>query len=160
MLKGVLSVRPGYAGGEKENPTYEEVSTGNTGHAEVVRIEFDPSVISFRDLLTVFFATHDPSALNRQGNDVGTQYRSAVFFTTPAQKEAAGLFIKELNASSEKGGPVITQVAPLSSFYGAEEYHKDYYARNKKAPYCQIVINPKLKKVQQKFAELLKDHEK
>jgi len=160
ILKGVVSVAPGYAGGMKPNPTYEEVCRGDTGYAEVVKIDYDPAVLSFQDLLTVFFATHDPSTPNRQGNDVGPQYRSAIFFTTSLQKEAAIQFIKELNGSSPAGRPVVTELAPLDTFYAAESYHKDYYARNKSAPYCQVIINPKLKKVQQKFSELLADKEK
>lgn len=155
MLKGVVSVAPGYAGGTKENPTYEEVSRGNTGHAEVIRIEFDPSQISYRDLLTVFFATHDPTTPNRQGNDVGPQYRSVILYTTDAQREEAERFIEELNASSPEGTPVITEVRPLEHFWEAEEYHRDYYRQNEAKPYCRIVINPKLKKVKEQFAQLL-----
>jgi peptide-methionine (S)-S-oxide reductase len=158
MLKGVISVAPGYAGGTTKNPTYEQVCNGNTGHAEVIKIEFDPKEITFHDLLTVFFSSHDPSTLNRQGNDVGTQYRSAIFYTTPEQKQEAEFFIQELNTSSKEGKPIVTEVTPLDQFYEAEDYHKDYFARNQDAAYCQLVINPKLDKVQQKFAELLKTH--
>jgi len=155
MLKGVVSVVPGYAGGTTANPSYEAVSTGETGHAEVIQIAYDPALISFHDLLTVFFATHDPTTPNRQGNDVGTQYRSIILYSTPEEKEEAEAFIAELNASSEQGARVITQVEPLTAFYEAEDYHKNYYDRNSDAPYCQVVINPKLEKVQQKFTKLL-----
>ena len=155
MLKGVESVTPGYTGGTVPNPTYEQVCTGDTGHAEAVSIMYDPSVVSFENLMTVFFGTHDPTTKNRQGNDVGTQYRSAIFYSTPGQKDEAEKFITELN--SHKGGnPVVTEVAPLSVFYAAEDYHKDYFSNHSYAPYCQLVINPKLEKVQEKFAELLK----
>ncbi|MBX4197753.1 peptide-methionine (S)-S-oxide reductase MsrA [Candidatus Parcubacteria bacterium] len=156
MLKGVTAVMPGYAGGNTPQPNYDDVCSGKTGHAEVVQIEFDPSVAAYHDLLTVFFATHDGSQKNRQGNDVGTQYRSAIFYTTPEQKSEAELFIQELNGSSKEGNPIVTEVAPLDTFYPAESYHQDYFARNQTAPYCQLIINPKLDKVQHKFAELLK----
>jgi len=158
MLQGVSSVLPGYAGGTKPNPTYAEVSGGNTGHAEVIRIEYDPKKIKFSDLLTVFFASHDPTTVNRQGNDVGTQYRSVIFYISEKQKEDAHAFIRDLNASSRQGKTIATEVAPLKEFYEAENYHKDYYANNKSQPYCEIVINPKLQKVQEKFAELLKEN--
>jgi peptide-methionine (S)-S-oxide reductase len=159
MLKGVASVTPGYAGGSTSSPqaapTYEEVCSGKTGHAEVIRITYDPAVISYEKLLTVFFATHDPTTPNRQGNDVGTQYRSVILSTTDEQKAAAEKFIRDLNNTEKRGARVITQVEPLTQFYEAEEYHKDYYAQNSSQPYCQVVINPKLKKVQKEFAELL-----
>ena len=160
MLRGVKSVLSGYTGGTTINPTYEEVSTGETGHVESIKIKFNPSEISYRDLLTVFFGTHDPTTKNRQGNDIGTQYRSAVFYTTPKQKEEAEAFIKELNTSSAEGASVVTEVVPFDLFYVAEKYHKDYYDNNKEAPYCQLVINPKLKKVQDNFAEFLKNQPK
>ena len=155
MLRGIKSVLPGYAGGTIKNPTYVEVSSGNTGYAECIKIEFNPKEIKYQELLTVFFGSHDPTTLNRQGNDMGTQYRSVIFYTTPEQKEIAENFIKELNDGSQDGQPIITEVKPLEVFYVAENYHKDYYEKNKEAPYCQIIINPKLEKVQQKFAELL-----
>ena len=155
-LRGVESVMPGYAGGDTPRPTYEDVSTGNTGHAEVIKVEYDPTVISYRDLLTVFFATHDPTTRNRQGNDVGTQYRSVILYSTPAQKDEAEAFIREVNASSPSGDPAITEVKPLDMFFPAEEYHRRYYDQNRSAGYCQLVISPKVKKVQEKFAELLK----
>lgn len=160
MLRGVISVTPGYTGGTKENPNYGEVCDGTTGHAEVVQIEFNPEQISYQNLLTVFFATHDGSSLNRQGNDVGTQYRSVIFFTSEMQKNEADQFIKELNASSSQGKRIITTVEQLGIFYPAENYHRDYYARNSEQAYCQIIINPKLQKVQEKFGELLKSQEK
>jgi peptide-methionine (S)-S-oxide reductase len=156
MLKGVSSVVPGYAGGTVPNPTYEQVCNGNTGHAECTKVVFDPSQVSYKTLMTVFFASHDSTTLNRQGNDVGTQYRSVIFFTTPAQEADAKAFIADLNASNSQGAPVVTQVEPLPVFYEAENYHHDYFARNKNAAYCQLVINPKLEKVQKQFAELLK----
>ena len=156
MLKGVSSVLPGYAGGTTKNPTYDEVSGGNTGHAECIQIEYDPKEVKYQDLLTVFLGSHDPTTLNRQGNDIGTQYRSVIFYTTPEQKESADSFIKDLNDSSKEGKPAITEVFPLDTFYVAENYHKDYYERNKDAGYCQLVINPKLEKVQHNFAQLLK----
>ncbi len=157
MMKGVSSVVPGYSGGATKNPTYEEVCSGKTGHAEVTKVEYDPSLVSFENLLTVFFASHDPTTVNRQGNDVGTQYRSVIFYTTPEQKKIAEDFIKDINASHKNGAPIVTEIQPLDMFYEAESYHKDYFARNPENPYCQIVINPKLEKVQHKFANLLKE---
>ncbi|MBI3589098.1 MAG: peptide-methionine (S)-S-oxide reductase MsrA [Candidatus Liptonbacteria bacterium] len=158
-LKGVISVLPGYAGGlpaDGKLSTYEEVCSGRTGHAEVIKIEFDPELIKYETLLTVFFATHDPSTPNRQGNDVGEQYRSTILYSTEEQREEAEKFIEELEKSSKEGGEIVTEVKPLKEFYEAEDYHKNYYKRNSSAPYCQVVINPKLQKVQEKFAELLK----
>ena len=156
MLRGVLSVAPGYAGGHVPNPTYEQVSGGTTGHAEVIRFEYDPTVISYDDLLAVFFATHDPTTMNRQGNDVGPQYRSVIFFATEEQRHAAEKFIAKLNSSNERGAPIVTTVEPLKAFFPAEDYHQKYYENHQDAPYCQLVINPKLEKVQEKFANLLK----
>ena len=158
MLSGVKSVLPGYTGGKTKDPTYEEVSGGNTGHTECIQVEFNPNEISYGDLLTVFFGSHDPTTLNKQGNDVGTQYRSAIFYTTPKQKETAEGFVKDLNNSSKEGRPIVTEIAPPDVFYIAENYHKDYYENNKEAPYCQLVINPKLEKVVSNFTTLLKDH--
>ncbi len=160
MLRGVISVSPGYAGGEKPNPTYEEVSSGTTGHAEVIRIDYDPTKISYQNLLTVFFGSHDPTTMNRQGNDRGTQYRSIILTTSEAQVKEAHAFIEELNASSNNGAPIITEVKPLQEFYDAEDYHQNYYANNREQGYCQIIINPKLEKVQKQFAELLNDEAK
>ena len=155
-LKGVVSVVSGYAGGEMRNPTYEQVCGGETGHAEVIKIEFDPTLITYRDLLTVFFATHDSTTRNRQGNDVGTQYRSIILYSNDEQKRQADGFIKELNESSSQGNPVVTEVKPLEQFYEAEKYHKQYYRSDPSKPYCQIIISPKLQKVQKQFANLLK----
>lgn len=157
MLKGVTSVEPGYAGGTVPNPTYSQVCTGTTGHAEVIRIEFDPAQVAYKDLLTVFFGSHDATQLNRQGNDVGTQYRSVVFPTTPGQKADTEAFIKELEDSSPDGDPIVTTIEEDAVFYPAEDYHKDYYANNKNQGYCQVIIAPKLQKVQEKYAQLLKE---
>lgn len=155
-LKGVLSVLPGYAGGRVPNPSYEQVSSGRTGHAEAIKIEFVPAQIKFEDLLGVFFATHDPTTLNRQGGDVGEQYRSAVFYASPEQKLAAENFIRKLNQEGVFSAPIVTQIQPLDKFYAAEDYHKNYYVKNSGQPYCQAVINPKLAKLRAKFAGLLK----
>ncbi len=159
-LSGVISVMPGYAGGSLKNPTYDDVCGGRTGHAEAIRIEFDPGQISYRDLLTVFFATHDPTTLNRQGNDAGTQYRSIVLHASEEQKKEAEGFIRELNDSSAFGKPVVTEVKPLGEFYEAEDYHRKYYANNSYQPYCQFIISPKLQKLHKQFAELLKSRGK
>ncbi len=156
MLRGVVSVTPGYTGGQTANPTYEEVSGGKTGHAEVIRIEFDPAQVRFQDLLTVFFSSHDPTTRNRQGNDVGTQYRSVIFYTTEEQRTVAEDFVRELNTSSNEGKEIVTELVPLTAFYEAENYHQDYFATHPDNPYCELVINPKLEKVQKQFAELLK----
>ncbi len=155
MLRGVKAVEPGYAGGTKPNPTYLEVAGGDTGYVEVARVEYDPAEIAYRDLMTVFFGSHDATQLNRQGNDVGTQYRSVIFYTTDEQKAEAEARIAELNASAKDGEPVVTTVEPLTNYYTAEDYHKDYYANNKTAGYCQVIIAPKLQKVQKEFADLL-----
>ncbi len=155
MLNGVTKVEPGYSGGTTKNPTYDDVGTGLTGHAEATLIEFNPKIISYEKLLTVFFGTHDPTTLNRQGGDVGTQYRSVIFYTSEKQKEIAENFIKNLNNQSEKGAPIVTEVAPFDIFYSAEDYHKNYFENHKDAPYCQLVIDPKLEKVQKDFGELL-----
>ena len=161
MLRGVSSVLPGYAGGSTGSPqaappTYEQVCEGNTGHVEVVQIEYDPSAVKYRDLLMVFFGSHDPTTKNRQGNDVGTQYRSVIFYTTSEQKDEAEKFIQEVNASSKEGKPIVTSVEPLNKFYIAENYHRDYFAKNPSNPYCERIINPKLEKVKKHFVDLLK----
>ncbi len=156
MIKGVSKVLPGYSGGTIKNPTYEQVCGGKTGHAEVVYLEYDPLLVKYRDLLTVFFGSHDPTTKNRQGNDVGTQYRSVVFFTTDEQKKIAEEFIKEINDSNEHGASVVTELEPLKEFYEAENYHKDYFATHPDNPYCEVIINPKLEKVQKEFGALLK----
>lgn len=156
MMKGVSVVKPGYSGGTVPNPTYEQVCGGQTGHAEVIYIEYDPVQVSYETLLTVFFGSHDPTTLNRQGADVGTQYRSVIFYTTSDQKAVAEKVIADINASSEHGSPVVTQVVPFEKFYEAENYHHDYFSNHPENPYCQVVINPKLEKIQKKFADLLK----
>jgi len=155
-LRGVESVESGYAGGQVPNPTYEQVSMGNTGHAEAIKIEFDPDIIKYTDLLNVFFATHDPTTLNRQGNDVGEQYRSAIFSTTVTQRQEAIDFIKQLETDGVYEDPIVTEVSPLDKFWPAESYHRRYYENNQNKPYCQIVISPKIAKLRQKFAPLLK----
>ncbi len=152
-LRGVQRVLPGYAGGQAPHPTYEQVCAGRTGHAEVVQVDFDPGQISYRDLLGVFFTVHDPTTLNRQGNDIGTQYRSAIFYLDEAQKAEAQAFIAELNP--EFGGAIVTELAPLDVFYVAEEYHHDYFRKNPGSGYCQAVISPKLAKLRKQYAALL-----
>lgn len=156
MLEGVYKVLPGYSGGETENPTYEQVSSGTTGHAEVVYLEFDPQIVSYKTLLTVFFGSHDPTALNRQGADVGTQYRSVVFYTNDEQKKEVEKFIEEINNSNKEGEGIKTEVVPFVKFYEAENYHRDYFEKHPGNPYFEIVINPKLEKVKKHFAQLLK----
>jgi peptide-methionine (S)-S-oxide reductase len=155
-LKGVEKVQSGYAGGTRVNPTYEQVCTGATGHAEVVQITFDPEVISYRDLLDVFFTIHDPTTMNRQGEDVGTQYRSAIYYHTPEQKATAEQTIKELEATHTWDDPVVTEIVPLPAFYPAEEYHRDYFERNPNQGYCRVVIAPKVAKARKMFLEKLK----
>jgi len=156
QLKGVVSVMPGYAGCMIANPTYAQVCTGETGHAEVSRVEYDPSQLSYNDLLVVFFATHDPTSLNRQGADVGTEYRSVIFYTTDGQRRDAEALIDQLNNSDPAGKRIVTEVLPLKAFYEAEDYHQEYYRNNSLAPYCQIVIDPKLRKLHKQFSALLK----
>ena len=155
-LEGVKKVESGYIGGKTANPTYEEVSSGTTGHAEATQITFDPSKISFGELLEIFFATHDPTTLNRQGADVGTQYRSEVFYHNEAQKKITEDYIKLLNQENTFGKPVVTKVSVVSKFYVAEDYHQNYYARNKEKSYCSYVITPKVEKVRKQFSEKLK----
>lgn len=159
-LRGVKSVVSGYAGGTTKSPTYEQVCSGKTGHAEAIKIEFDPAQISFRDLMTVFFATHDPTTLNRQGNDVGTQYRSAIFFTDDQQKAEAASFIKELEEAKTFKNSIVTSLEPFTDFYPAEDYHQKFYANNPYQPYCQYSIPPKLNKLHKQFSTLLKSHGK
>ena len=156
LLRGVTLVKSGYTGGHVAHPSYEQVSMGTTGHAEVTQVEFDPSELSFRDLLDVFFTIHDPTTLNRQGADVGTQYRSAIFTHSDEQRETAQAAIRELNAQGLWAGPIVTEVTPLGEFYPAEDYHDEYYRRNTAQPYCQIVIAPKVAKARSKFLERLK----
>lgn len=155
MLKGVGHVEPGYAGGQMVNPKYEQVSAGTTGHAEVIRVTYDPTLISYEDLLTVFFGSHDPTTPNRQGNDIGEQYRSVIFYADEEEKATAERLIKDFDGSLNDGTRVVTQVVPLKDFFDAEDYHKDYYKNNVSAPYCQIIIEPKLEKVRKRFAELV-----
>jgi peptide-methionine (S)-S-oxide reductase len=156
QLKGVERVESGYAGGQRPNPTYEQVCSGTTGHAEVVQITFDPAVIAFRDLLEIFFVIHDPTTLNRQGADVGTQYRSAVFYHTPEQQAEATRVVRELEASHVWDAPIVTEIVPLERFYPAEEYHHDYFRRNPGQGYCRAVIAPKVAKLRSHYFEKLK----
>ena len=155
-LQGVKSVESGYAGGHVDNPTYRQVCGGDTGHAEVTRVTFDPAVISYRDLLDVFFTVHDPTTLNRQGNDMGTQYRSVIFYTSEEQRRQAEEAIRELNAARKLPGPVVTAVEPAGKFFIAEDYHQEYFANNPSQPYCLMTIPPKLKKLKEKFAARVK----
>ncbi len=155
-LKGVISVTSGYAGGKVANPTYEAVCTGTTGHAEVTQIVFEPDVISFEELLDVFWHSHDPTTLNRQGNDIGTQYRSAIFYHNEAQKAAAEKAKMELNDSGEFNHPIVTEIVPFTNFYPAEDYHQDYFRLHGSAPYCQMVVKPKVDKFEKHFKDKLK----
>lgn len=155
-LRGVESVQSGYMGGTKANPAYEEVCRGHTGHAEVVQVAFDPALVSFDEILEVFFVIHDPTTRDRQGNDVGTQYRSVVFYHTPEQKAATERVIAKLGAAGLWRDPVVTEVAPAATFYRAEDYHQSYYARNPYQPYCQFVVAPKVAKFRKEFLEKLK----
>jgi len=155
-LKGVISVTSGYSGGSVENPSYRQVCTGTTGHAEVCQIIYDPSVISFDKLLEVFWTVHDPTEVNRQGNDVGTQYRSVIFYTSTTQRELAGHYKEKLNKENTFDKPVVTEISPLKVFYKAEDYHQDYFANNGNAPYCSIVIAPKVEKFRKVFGSMLK----
>ncbi len=153
QVKGVISVIPGYAGGKKVNPTYEEMCTGRTGHAEVIRVTYNPQRISYKDLLEVFWAAHDPTTLNRQGNDIGEQYRSIILFLNEEQKTQAEASRDEVGKSGRFSKPVVTSIKPLEVFYAAEEYHQDYFARNPNQPYCRVVIEPKVRH----FLETYKD---
>ena len=155
-LRGVDDVVSGYSGGFVLNPTYRQVCDGKTGHAEVVQISFDPAVISFRELLEVFFAIHDPTTLNRQGADVGPQYRSAIFYHSPEQKATAQAVIAELNAAMVFDKPIVTEVTGVTKFYAAEDYHQEYYVNNTSQPYCRMVISPKVAKLRKNFAAKLK----
>jgi peptide-methionine (S)-S-oxide reductase len=154
-LRGVTGVVSGYAGGTTRKPTYEAVCGGNTGHAEVVQVTFDPAVVSYREILEVFFGTHDPTTLNRQGGDVGTQYRSVIFYHSPEQREAAEAMIAELERDQVFDRPVVTELAPLPEFHAGEAYHQDYFARNPGQGYCQAVIAPKVSKFRRRFADKL-----
>lgn len=156
-MKGIQRVVSGYTGGKVANPTYKQVCTGLTGHAEVVQITYDPTVVTFEQILDVFFHTHDPTTLNRQGADVGTQYRSAVFFHDEGQKAAAQKLIEELNASGEFDAPIVTTLEKLETFYPAEDYHQDYFRQNPANPYCRAVVGPKVRKFRKRYQALLKD---
>ena len=154
-LKGVSGVQSGYAGGKRPNPTYEQVCSGATGHAEVVRVSFDPEIVTYKELLDIFFTIHDPTTLNRQGGDVGTQYRSAVFFESPEQERIARETIAEFNAAKVWDDPIVTDVSPLEKFWPAEDYHNNYFALNPQNPYCSVVIAPKVAKARKLFLERL-----
>ena len=156
IIKGVERIEPGYTGGVVPNPTYEQVSTGETGHAEAAQIYFDPKIINFKEILEIFFTMHDPTSLNRQGADVGTQYRSAIFYADQEQKDTAEKLINELNMEKIWSRPIVTEVVPLKFFYKAETYHKDYYKKHPKEPYCQAVIAPKIAKLQAHFIDKIK----
>ena len=156
QVKGVSAVESGYAGGQTKNPSYREVCNGDTGHAEVVQVHYDPNVVSYQDLLSIFFGIHDPTTLNRQGADVGTQYRSAIFYHSEEQKEVAEKLIRDLEAQQVFDKPIVTQVVPLDTFYMAEDYHQEYFAKNPYQPYCMAVVSPKVSKFRRHFLELLK----
>jgi peptide-methionine (S)-S-oxide reductase len=156
QLKGVESAVSGYSGGKTENPTYKDVCTGETGHAEVIQITFNPEIISFKELLEVFWQTHDPTTLNRQGADVGTQYRSVIFYHNQDQKELAEGFKKKLDEAKIYSKPIVTEISPFTKFYNAEDYHQDYYNNNKFQPYCSFTITPKLDKFKKVFKEKIK----
>jgi peptide-methionine (S)-S-oxide reductase len=155
-IEGVTKVVPGYSGGDVKNPTYKQVTTGTTGHAEVIQVTFDPEVLTYQEVLEIFFTMHDPTQLNRQGADIGTQYRSVVFYHSEAQKKTAEAFIAEMKATNIFNLPIVTQLEPFKEFYEAEDYHKNYYERNKNQGYSRFVIAPKLDKVEKKFKEMLK----
>lgn len=156
-LKGVVSVTPGYSGGEMESPSYETVTSGRTGHAEAIQIEFDPNIIPLEKLLEVFFKLHDPTTMNRQGNDVGSQYRSAIFYSDEKQKETAENVKKKIEDEKIYDKLIVTEIVPFKNFYKAENYHLDYYAKNSDQPYCKIIIDPKIQKLYKDFKELVKD---
>ena len=156
QVEGVTSVQSGYTGGARPNPTYEQVCAGATGHAEVLQITFDPSVVLFREILQIFFSIHDPTTLNRQGNDVGTQYRSAIFYHSEEQKATAAAVIAEIEAAGVFANPIVTEVAPLEQYHPAEQYHQEYYRRNSSQPYCQFVIDPKVAKFRSQYFDKLK----
>lgn len=155
-LQGVISVESGYSGGQLPNPTYEDICGGDTGHAEVIRVTFDPAVVTYRDILGIFFEIHDPTTLNAQGNDIGTQYRSVIYFHTPEQKAAAEAVIQALTEAKTFSRPIVTEVALAPQFYVAEPYHQEYFERNPRQPYCQYVVSPKIAKFRKQFAARLK----
>lgn len=156
LVEGVVAVESGYIGGSVENPTYKEVCEGTTGHAEACRVTFDPTVISFADMLQVFFAAHDPTTLNRQGNDIGTQYRSAIFTLNKEQEETSREYVRQLTASGTWPDPIVTEITPAGIFYKAEDYHQNYYERNGAQPYCAFVVRPKVEKFRKQFKERLR----
>ena len=156
LFEGIEEIEPGYAGGKTPNPSYREVCSGSTGHAEVVQLKYDESTISLETILKVFFHAHDPTTLNRQGNDVGTQYRSIAFYSNKDQKETIDRVIHEIEQDGVWNRPIVTQVEPFSEFYQAEDYHKNYYDENSAQPYCNIVIGPKVKKIRNTFSDILK----
>jgi peptide-methionine (S)-S-oxide reductase len=156
QMRGIQSVESGYTGGQTPHPTYEAVCTGRTGHAEAVRLTFDPAAVSYREILEVFFAMHDPTTLNRQGNDIGTQYRSAIFYHSPAQKAAAEDVVATLTKEQVFDRPIVTEIAPAGPFYEAEGYHQEYFARNPGQPYCTYVVSPKVAKFRKLFAAKMK----
>ncbi|MFB5599925.1 MAG: peptide-methionine (S)-S-oxide reductase MsrA [Nitrososphaeraceae archaeon] len=160
QIKGVKSILPGYTGGVIDNPSYEEVCTGKSGHAEAIQIEFDPKVTSFEKILDIFWNTHDPTTLNRQGNDVGTQYRSAIFYHNELQKEIAENSKRDIEDKNIYKDPIVTEIVPFKKFYVAEDYHKDYYNKHMDAPYCNFVIYPKLDKLYKKYGNEIKDEYK
>jgi peptide-methionine (S)-S-oxide reductase len=155
-MKGVETALSGYMGGQTLNPSYREVCSGTTGHAEVVQVAFDPAIVSFREILDVFFTIHDPTTLNRQGNDAGTQYRSAIFYHSPEQKQTAESFIAELTAAKAWPAPIVTEVTPAVTFYPAEDYHQEYFEHNPDQPYCNFIVAPKVAKFHEKFAGKVK----
>lgn len=155
-MRGVTDVVSGYSGGQRPNPSYEQVCSGATGHAEVVQLTFDPAEVTFEEILDVFFSVHDPTTLNRQGGDVGTQYRSVIFFHTPEQQRIAQQKIADLNAASIWDAPIVTEVSPLTNFYPAEDYHQEYFRKNPYQGYCQVVVRPKVAKFRQKFSDRMK----
>jgi len=157
QLQGVATVVSGYCGGETQNPNYQQVCSGGTGHAEAVQITFDPQQVSYEELLEVFLHTHDPTTLNRQGNDVGTQYRSAVFYHDETQRLAAEAMIRELDASGAFGAPIVTTLEPAGRFYAAEDYHQNYFRENPRQPYCLMVVGPKVQKFQRRYSAKLKE---
>lgn len=159
-LKGVSSVLPGYSGGSVPNPSYEEVCSGDTGHAEAIQIQFDPKIIPYEKLLEVFFYTHDPTTLNQQGNDYGTEYRSAVFYQNEEQKKITEGYLRKLENSHEFDNKIVTEIVPFKNFYEAEDYHKNYYDKNGNAPYCNFVISPKIHKLLEKFGDQVKEEYK
>jgi peptide-methionine (S)-S-oxide reductase len=158
QLNGVLSVTSGYSGGITENPDYNSVCSGTTQHAECVQIEYDPAIIRFEELLEVFWTTHDPTSLNRQGEDVGTQYRSVIFYRSEQEKETSQQYINQLNASGVYASPIVTTLEPFTQFYSAEDYHQQYFAYNTQNPYCQFVVRPKVEKFKKRFADRLKSN--